>query len=171
MDKTMSTGLLSPPEAGPERAQRNREDSEGPASGGRPDQVGVPIMAPDPEVLEKPVRRHFTAEYKLRILSQDGIAAPLHHRCYTPLAQSSRSTISACSSHHICIFLHCLWLRYLNLVPPGPVNDNVQAPSGITSGPFQGDCVISCVSNKTSSRYSSLQAARRRLFLTPTFSV
>ena len=35
----------------------------------------------------------------------------------------------------------------------------------------QGDCVISYVSNKTSSRYSSLQAARRRLFLTPTFSV
>ena len=70
MEKTMNTGLLSPPEAGPERAQRNKEESEGPASGGRPHQPGSPLAAPDPEVLEKPVRRHFTAEYKLRILSQ-----------------------------------------------------------------------------------------------------
>jgi transposase len=70
MEKTMNTSLLSPPEAGPERAQRNSQESEGPASGGRPDQPGAPIAAPDPEVLEKPVRRRFTAEYKLRILSQ-----------------------------------------------------------------------------------------------------
>src|SRR5882672_5756308 len=70
MEKTMSRGLLSPPGAGPERAQRNREESEGPAPGGRPDQVGAPVVAHDPEVLEKPVRRRFTAEYKLRILSQ-----------------------------------------------------------------------------------------------------
>ena len=70
MEKTMSTGLLSPPGAGPERAQRNREESEGPAPGGRPDQLGVPSAAPDPEVLETPVRRRFTVEYKLRVLSQ-----------------------------------------------------------------------------------------------------
>jgi len=70
MEKTMNTGLLSPPEAGPEQTQRNREESEGPASGGRPDQPGAPMAAPDVEVLEKPVRRHFPAEYKLRILSQ-----------------------------------------------------------------------------------------------------
>jgi len=44
-------------------------------------------------------------------------------------------------------------------------------PKGEGTGEAQGDCVISYVSNKTSSRYSSLQAARRRLFLTPTFSV
>ena len=47
MEKTMNTGLLSPPEAGPERAQRNSEESEGPASGGRPHQPGTPIAAPD----------------------------------------------------------------------------------------------------------------------------
>jgi transposase-like protein len=68
MEKTMSNGLLSPPGAGPERALRNKEESEGPAPGGRPEREGVP--AANPEVLEKPVRRRFTAQYKLRILSQ-----------------------------------------------------------------------------------------------------
>lgn len=70
MEKTINVGLLSPPEAGPERAQRNSEESEGPASGGRPVQPGAASPVPNPEVLEKPVRRHFTAEYKLRIVSQ-----------------------------------------------------------------------------------------------------
>lgn len=65
MEKTMNMGLSSPLEAGPERTQRSGV-SEGPASSGRSD---LPV-APDPEVLEKPVRRHFTAEYKQRILSE-----------------------------------------------------------------------------------------------------
>jgi transposase len=68
MEKTMSNGLLSPPGAGPERALRTREESEGPAPGGQSEREGAP--AADPEVLEKPVRRRFTAQYKLRILSQ-----------------------------------------------------------------------------------------------------
>ena len=70
MEKTMSDGLLSPPGAGPERALRNREESEGPAPGGRPEREEAPAIAPDPEVVEKPVRRRFTAQYKLHILSQ-----------------------------------------------------------------------------------------------------
>jgi transposase len=70
MEKTMSNGFLSPPGAGPERAQHNREESEGPAPGGRLDREGIPVSASDSEVLEKPVRRHFDVEYKLRILNQ-----------------------------------------------------------------------------------------------------
>ena len=68
MEKSMSNGLLSPPGAGPERALRTKEESEGPAPGGRAGREGIP--AADPEVLEKPVRRRFTAPYKLRILGQ-----------------------------------------------------------------------------------------------------
>lgn len=69
MKKTVSSPQASPPGAGPERALRNKEESEGPAPGGRPARVGT-AAAPDPEVLEKPLRRRFTAEYKLGVLRQ-----------------------------------------------------------------------------------------------------
>jgi transposase len=39
---------------------------------GRPAGGTTPTAAPDPEVVAKPTRRRFTAEYKLRIL-QEGV--------------------------------------------------------------------------------------------------
>lgn len=66
MVKKLNSGSLSPPGAGPERAQHKREESEGPAPGGPLTQPATP----DPEVREKPVRRRFTAEYKQQVLNQ-----------------------------------------------------------------------------------------------------
>ena len=70
MEKTKMTGLAFPPGAGPERAQHKREESEGPAPGGRLDREGASAVVANPEVLEKAIRRRFTAEYKLRVLGQ-----------------------------------------------------------------------------------------------------
>jgi transposase len=69
MARTVKVAQLCPPGAGPERTLRNREESEGPAPGGRLT-LGEPAAGSDPEVLEKPVRRRFTAEYKLGILRE-----------------------------------------------------------------------------------------------------
>ena len=39
--------------------------------------AGAPLIRPDPEVVAKPKRRRFTAEYRLRILEEaDGCTQP-----------------------------------------------------------------------------------------------
>ncbi len=63
--------------------RRPGEHSEAGRSGGAsankpaaPDKPCQPVLVPDPEVLEKPVRRRFTAAYKLRLLQQvDALSA------------------------------------------------------------------------------------------------
>ena len=58
---------------GPERSEGERSEPE--RSGGAPT-MGAPspkpqdAMSPDPEVVAKPARRRFTADYKLRILRE-----------------------------------------------------------------------------------------------------
>lgn len=69
MEMTHLAGLACPPGSGPERALQNRE-SEGPDPGGRGPGGPSGGLAPDPEVLEKPVRRRHTVEYKLHILAE-----------------------------------------------------------------------------------------------------
>ena len=69
MEKAKMIGIVSPPGVGPERAQHNREESEGPTPGGRLDREGDSAVFADPEVLEKATRRRFSIEYKLRVLS------------------------------------------------------------------------------------------------------
>jgi transposase-like protein len=69
MDKTTDNHLL-PAGTGPERAPIAKE-SEGPVSAGKKTSPGVPAGdRVDPEVPERPVRRRFSAEYKLQILRQ-----------------------------------------------------------------------------------------------------
>lgn len=70
MEKAKMIGIVSPPGPGPERAQHNREESEGPGPGGRLDREGISAVLADPEVLERATRRSFSLEYKLRILSE-----------------------------------------------------------------------------------------------------
>lgn len=69
METIHEAGLSCPPGSGPERALLYRE-SEGPDPGGRGSLGGTAGLPPDPEVLEKPVRRRHTVEYKLRILAE-----------------------------------------------------------------------------------------------------
>jgi transposase len=69
MEKTTNNDLL-PAGTGPERAPILRE-SEGPVPAGKKTSPGVPAgNRRDPEVPERPVRRRFSAEYKLHILRQ-----------------------------------------------------------------------------------------------------
>jgi transposase len=69
MEKTTDNHLL-PAGTGPERAPISGE-SEGPVPAGKKTSPGVPAGAHrDPEVSERPVRRRFSAEYKLQILRQ-----------------------------------------------------------------------------------------------------
>jgi len=69
MEKTANNHLL-PAGTGPERAPILRE-SEGPVPAGKKTSPGVPAGdRRDPEVSERPVRRRFSAEYKLQILRQ-----------------------------------------------------------------------------------------------------
>lgn len=70
MAKAKMIGIISPPGVGPERAQHNREASEGPTPGGRLDREGGSAALADPEVLEKATRRRFSSEYKLQVLSE-----------------------------------------------------------------------------------------------------
>ncbi len=72
--KTMSSTKEEMAEA---TERRPGELSEPGRSGGAsatklatPDKICQPILVPNPEVLEKPMRRRFTAEYKLRILQE-----------------------------------------------------------------------------------------------------
>ena len=61
---------LSPAGTGPERAPILQE-SEGPVPAGKKTSPGGPTVdGRDPEVSERPVRRRFSAEYKLQILRQ-----------------------------------------------------------------------------------------------------
>ena len=53
--------------SGGERSEPERSDPQGVA---RDETTLRPVSPPDPEVPEKPVRRRFTAEYKLRILKE-----------------------------------------------------------------------------------------------------
>jgi transposase-like protein len=69
MEKITNNHLL-PAGTGPERAPISKE-SEGPVPAGKKTSPGVPAGdGRDPEVLERPVRRRFSAEYKLQILRQ-----------------------------------------------------------------------------------------------------
>jgi transposase len=69
MAKTTNNHLL-PAGAGPERAPI-LQASEGPAPAGKKPSPGEPAGdRRDPEVLARPVRRRFSAEYKLQILRQ-----------------------------------------------------------------------------------------------------
>jgi transposase len=69
MEKTTNNHLL-PAGTGPERAQILGE-SEGPVPAGKKTSPGVPAGdRRDPEVSERPLRRRFSAEYKLQILRQ-----------------------------------------------------------------------------------------------------
>ena len=54
---------LLPPFGGFERSEKTPNGGDRPAGGG-----GQPVDNPDPEVSEKPTRRRYSAEYKLRIL-------------------------------------------------------------------------------------------------------
>lgn len=69
MEKATNKHVL-PAGSGPERAPILQE-SEGPLSAGKKTSPGEPAgERHDPEVLERPVRRRFSAEYKLQILRQ-----------------------------------------------------------------------------------------------------
>jgi transposase len=69
MEKTTNNHLL-PAGTGPERAPILGE-SEGPVPAGKKTSPGVPAGdRRDPEVSERPLRRRFSAEYKLQILRQ-----------------------------------------------------------------------------------------------------
>ena len=69
MEKTGNDQLL-PAGSGPQRAPILRE-SEGPLPAEKKTSPGVPAGdRRDPEVSERPVRRRFSAEYKLQILRQ-----------------------------------------------------------------------------------------------------
>jgi transposase len=79
MKETGKPKMISPHEEkvveAPER--RPGEPSEPGRSGGTStknlavkDHPCQPVLVPNPEVLEKPIRRRFTAEYKLRILQE-----------------------------------------------------------------------------------------------------
>jgi transposase len=69
MEKTTNNQLL-PAGTGPERASISQE-SEGPVPAGKKTSPGVPAGdRRDPEVSDRPVRRRFSAEYKLQILRQ-----------------------------------------------------------------------------------------------------
>lgn len=66
----ITTNSLSPAGTGPERAPISKA-SDGPVPAGKKTSLGVPAGdRPDSEVLERPVRRRFSAEYKLQILRQ-----------------------------------------------------------------------------------------------------
>jgi transposase len=66
----ITTNSLSPAGSGPERAPISKA-SDGPLPAGKKTSPGVPAVdLTDREVLERPVRRRFSAEYKLQILRQ-----------------------------------------------------------------------------------------------------
>jgi transposase len=79
MKETGSPKLMTSPKEKVAEATERRpgERSEPGRSGGDsaqkllvPDLSCQPVLVPNPEVLEKPLRRRFTAEYKLRILQE-----------------------------------------------------------------------------------------------------
>ena len=53
-----------------ERSEPGRSGGASAAKLATPDKPCQPVLVPNPEVLEKPIRRRFTAEYKLRILQE-----------------------------------------------------------------------------------------------------
>jgi len=53
-----------------ERSEPGRSGGASAAKLATPDTPCQPVLVPNPEVLEKPIRRRFTAEYKLRILQE-----------------------------------------------------------------------------------------------------
>lgn len=56
---------------------KNERDRSGKATQpGRTPRATIQLAPPDPEVVEKPVRRRFTAEYKRRILREADACAP-----------------------------------------------------------------------------------------------
>lgn len=79
MKETGSPKMMTSPKEKVAEAPERRpgERSEPGRSGGAsdtklatPDQPCQPVLVPNPEVLEKPLRRRFTADYKLRILKE-----------------------------------------------------------------------------------------------------
>jgi len=79
MKETVSPKMMTSPKEKVAEATERRpgERSEPGRSGGAsaaklatPDKPCQAVLVPNPEVLEKPIRRRFTAEYKLRILQE-----------------------------------------------------------------------------------------------------
>ena len=79
MKETGSPKMMTPPkekvaEATERRpGERSEPGRSGVASANKlagPDHLCPPVLVPNPEVLEKPIRRRFTADYKLRILKE-----------------------------------------------------------------------------------------------------
>lgn len=79
MKETGSAKMMTAPKEemaeAPERrpGERSEPGRSGGASANKvivPKHPCQPMLVPNPEVLEKPVRRHYTAEYKLRILQE-----------------------------------------------------------------------------------------------------
>ncbi len=63
--------MAEAPERRPgERREPGRSGGASAAKLATPDKHCQPVLVPNPEVLEKPLRRRFTAEYKLRILQE-----------------------------------------------------------------------------------------------------
>jgi transposase len=67
-ERTVSRDLGGPEWSGGERSEPKRNGGA-PKSAGTPARVGKG-MRPDPEVLEKPERRRFSADYKARIVQE-----------------------------------------------------------------------------------------------------
>jgi transposase len=79
MKETGSPKMMTSPKGkvaeAPERrpGERSEPGRSGGASANKlatPDKPCQPVLVPNPEVLEKPIRRRFTADYKLRILKE-----------------------------------------------------------------------------------------------------
>lgn len=71
MGEAVNLRRAETPESPPRGGERSEPERGGAAAGGTPPAlVREPGLLPDPEALEKPVRRRFTAQYKLGIVQE-----------------------------------------------------------------------------------------------------
>ena len=76
MERTGRSGKDQVNQAGVDGTEGGRRPTEVPTTTADAASAGkVPQEAPNPEVMEKPIRRRFTAEYKLRILQEADLCA------------------------------------------------------------------------------------------------
>ncbi len=75
MDSVKINLLASGTWAAAERSEGERSEPERSAAAAQVSAASAPVSRPDPEVVAKPKRRTFTAEYKIRIL-EEAEAAP-----------------------------------------------------------------------------------------------